>query len=86
MSEQRTPEKLTPGQFHILKLIRKEADAEGWAPISKAVAPLFTDRDIRGGVMPQPLCVFEPVGNEGRGRARLTQLGINVLDAAAWLL
>ena len=77
------PRKLTAGEKHILSLIRKDADADGWAPVSKAVKPLFTDRKIPCGVMPEALCEFEPVGDAGR--ARLTTLGNNLLDAMAWL-
>jgi hypothetical protein len=79
------PRKLTAGEKHILSLIRKDAGADGWAPVSKAVAPLFTDKKIPCGVMPDALCEFEHVGDEGRGRARLTTLGNNLLDAMAWL-
>lgn len=75
--------KLSPGHQHILTLIRKEARDDGWTPVSKAVAPLFTDANILGGPMPAELCEFESIG-EG-GRARLTQMGNNVLDAMAWL-
>jgi len=79
------PRKLTAGEKHILALLRKDANAEGWAPISKAVAPLFTDKKIPCGTMPQALCEFERLGSAGHGRARLTQLGNNLLDAMAWL-
>lgn len=79
------PRKLTAGEKHMLGLIRKDADAEGWAPVSKVVAPLFTDKKIPCGVMPGALCEFERVGDEGQGRARLTTLGNNLLDAMAWL-
>jgi hypothetical protein len=71
--------KLTAGQKNILGLIRKGAKEDGWAPVSKIVAPLFTD-----GTMPAELYEFEPL-DEGRGRARLTPLGANVLDAMAYI-
>lgn len=79
------PHKLTAGEKHILKLIRRDADPEGWTPVSKAVAPLFTDKKIPCGTMPGALCEFEHVGDDGRGRARLTDEGKSVLDAMAWL-
>jgi hypothetical protein len=78
-------QKLTAGQKNILQLIRKGAKEDGWAPVSKVVAPIFTNKDIPGGAMPAELCEFEPVGEDGRGRARLTQEGNSVLDAMAWL-
>lgn len=77
------PHKLTAGEKHILTLIRKGSDADGWAPVSKVVAPLFTDKAIPCGVMPEALCEFERIGDGGR--ARLTTLGNNLLDAMAWL-
>jgi hypothetical protein len=75
--------KLNAGEKHVLALIRKGAGADGWAPVSRAVKPLFTDKNSPGGGMPEALCEFEPVG-EG-GRARLTTLGNNLLDAMEWL-
>lgn len=77
------PHKLTAGERHILTLIQRDAGLDGWTPVSKVVAPLFTDKKIPCGVMPNALCEFEPVG-EG-GRARLTQLGNNLLEAMLWL-
>lgn len=75
--------KLSPGHKNILSLIRKGEKDDGWAPVSKVVAPLFTDKSIPGGAMPEELCEFEPVGDGGR--ARLTPQGREVLDAMAWL-
>lgn len=85
MSDIPAHEKLSGGKKHILSLIRKEADSDGWTPVSKAVAPLFTNEKIPGGMIPRELCEFEPVGDDGRGRARLTEAGINLLDALVWL-
>lgn len=81
--DQQTPHKLTAGEKHILSLIQRGADADGWAPVSKAVAPLFIDQQIPCGVMPAALCEFERRG-EG-GRARLTALGKTIVEAMAWL-
>lgn len=77
--------KLTSGEQHVLTLIRKGADAEGWAPVSKIVAPLFTNEKMAGGPMPRELCEFERLDDDGRGRARLTDAGKNLLDSLAWL-
>jgi hypothetical protein len=69
-------QKLTDGQKNILGLIRKGAKEDGWAPVSKFVAPLFTRK--HSAQMPTELCEFEQIG-EG-GRARLTDKGNAVLD------
>lgn len=74
-------QKLTSGQKNVLGLIRKGAKEDGWAPVSKFVAPLFTDK--HPAQMPAELCEFEHIG-EG-GRARLTDKGNAVLDAMAYL-
>lgn len=79
------PRKLTAGEQHILRLIRKDADAEGWAPVSRIVATLFTNEKLPNGPMPRVLCEFETVGDDGRGRARLTVAGNAFLDSLAWL-
>ena len=76
------PRKLTTGEKHILTLIGKGADAEGWAPVSAIVASVFTGSV---GQMPRALCEFEHVGEDGRGRARLTVAGNALLDSLAWL-
>lgn len=77
--------KLDGGQKHILSLIRKEAESDGWAPVSKAVAQLWLNPKLPSRSIPQELCEFETVGTDGAGRARLTQEGKNLLDAMAWL-
>ncbi len=79
------PHKLSAGHKHILSLIVKGTGSDGWAPVSKAVAPVFTNKDIPGGAMPPELCEFELVGDEGLGRARLTEKGKNLLEAMLWL-
>ncbi len=73
--------KLSHGQKHILLLVRKGAKENGWAPVSKFVAPIFYDGTA--GMIPKELCDFESLV-EG-GRARLTDLGNNVLDAMEYL-
>lgn len=82
-ADENAPHKLTAGEKHILTLIQRDAGADGWTRVSKVVAPLFTDKKIPCGVMPGALCEFEPAA-EG-GRARLTQLGKNLLEAMLWL-
>ena len=73
-----TKTKLTEGQMHFLKLIAKgQNNPEGWAPVSRPVYPLVLE-------MPAELVELNPA-EEGRGRARLTQAGRNILDALAWL-
>ena len=83
MSEQ-TPHKLSAGEKHMLRLIQRDAGADGWTRVSKVVAPFFTDKKIPCGIMPDALCEFEPA-EDGGGRARLTQLGENLLEAMLWL-
>ena len=77
--------KLDSGQKNILRLIRKGADAEGWAPVSAPVTRLFAGPKQPWRGIPPQLCEFELVGDDGRGRARLTEEGNNLLDAMEWL-
>lgn len=71
--------KLDDGQKHFLRLIKKSQQAtDGWCPVSKTFYPLLQK------TMPLELVEHEPT-SEGRGRARLTQEGQNLLDAMAWL-
>ena len=70
--------KLDGGQKNLLRLVVRGADAEGWAPVSKPVFPLMER-------IPATLVELERVGEEGRGRVRLTQEGKKVVDAMAWL-
>lgn len=73
------PKKLDSGQKHFLRLIVKDAGPEGWASCSKPVYGLVVK------TMPTELVEHEPVSDEGRGRARLTPAGQNLLDAMEWL-
>ena len=70
--------KLDAGQKHFLILVVNGADSEGWAPVSAPVFPLIEK-------MPRELVDLECVGDEGRGRARLTEEGTNLMAAMAWL-
>jgi hypothetical protein len=77
--------KLTAGEIHVLNLIRKGADPDGWAPVSSVVSTLFTNEKLPGGPMPRELCEFKCLEDDGRGIARLTDAGKNLLDSMAWL-
>ena len=72
------PQKLDAGQKHMLRLVVKGADAEGWAPVSAAVFPIIEK-------MPDGLIELERVGEEGLGRVRLTPRGASIVDSMAWL-
>lgn len=64
--------KLSNNQQCLMHLIRKGANAEGWAPVSPPVLPLVKQ-------IPTDLAVVEDL-DEGNGRARLTPRGDAVLD------
>lgn len=72
-------EKLTAGQKHLLRLIVNGANAEGWAPVSAAVMPVVKSQ------LSAELVTVEAVGNEGRGRAKLTPFGESLIAAMEWL-
>ena len=78
MSTMNTKTTLNPGQKHLLTLVNKGADADGWAPVSAPVFPLVKS-------LPSELVELEPIGDDGRGRARLTAAGNGLLDAMMWL-
>jgi hypothetical protein len=71
--------KLDAGQKHILRLVKRDADSEGWATVSKTLMPL-----IKRGT-PEELLDIEYVGDTGAGRARLTTLGETIITAMTWL-
>lgn len=70
--------KLDAGQKHMLRLVMNGADSEGWAPVSKQVFPLVEK-------LPSELVELEAVGDEGRGRVRLTTEGESLIAAMEWL-
>lgn len=70
--------KLDSGQKHLLRLVVDGTDADGWTPVSKPVFPLMER-------MPPALVELERVGDEGRGRVRLTAEGQKVIDSMAWI-
>lgn len=62
---------------HMLKLIDRETEKDGWTPISDALYPhLLTN-------MPNELVVFD--GTAGSYKAKLTDEGQNIVKAMAWL-
>jgi len=62
---------------HILKLIARDRDSDGWASISESLyKPLALN-------MPEELVGFEKL--KTGGRARLTEEGQHVIDAMRWL-
>ena len=71
-------QKLTDGQMHLLKLCAKGQQCpEGWAPVSALVFKLVE-------TIPTELVELQQT-KDGRGRARLTTDGQDLLDALAWL-
>lgn len=70
--------KLTAGELHMLDLIAAEAQDDGWATVSKPVSKLIAP-------IPRELIEYEAIGDEGRGRVRLTPEGQQLMAARAWL-
>jgi hypothetical protein len=64
--------KLTINQMTLLRLARKCANDEGWAPVSRPVLPFVKE-------LPTDLVDVEELP-EGRGRVRVTDRGNAVLD------
>lgn len=62
---------LDSGDKHLLRLIRKDADAEGWVPVSNIVFPAV-DR--------LPKALVEIGGEPNNWKARLTEAGNTVVD------
>jgi len=69
--------KLDMHHKHILKLIARDRDEDGWAFVSETLYPHLS----KG--MPAELVQFEKL--EQGGRARLTDEGQNVINAMEWL-
>lgn len=70
-------EKLEIQHKHIMKLIDRDKDAEGWTKVSEQLYPVLSEN------MPSELATFEKL-DEG-GRARLTEEGQSVINAMKWL-
>jgi hypothetical protein len=62
---------------HILKLIARDCDEEGWAAVSETLYPYLSKN------IPAELAKFEKLSTGGR--ARLTEEGQNVINAMEWL-
>ena len=69
--------KLDMQHKHILNLIDRDCDKEGWTTVSEPLYPVLSKN------IPDELATFEKL--ETGGRARLTNEGQNVLDAMKWL-
>jgi hypothetical protein len=68
---------LDAGQKHILRLIARDCNSDGWATVSSALYGVLCSS------LPPELVTFEPSG--GAGRARLTGAGRAVVESMAWL-
>ena len=77
MTQQQT--KLDAGQKHILRLIVKDSNAEGWTTVSKMLYPVI-EKSI-----PSELLEMNRLGDEGHGVARLTPKGREVVGAMLYL-
>jgi len=74
MAEQK---RLDYRQQHILTLIDRGADAEGWAEVSEILFSVLSTN------IPPELVTFEKL--DDGGRARFTEEGRAVFNAMAWL-
>jgi hypothetical protein len=72
---------LSSGQKNLLTLVVKGREEDGWAPVSPPIYRML----VGPHGLPEALVALEPVGDEGRGRIRLTDEGQKVIDAMAWL-
>lgn len=66
--------KVSSGDKSLLRLVAKGADMDGWAKVSRVVAPLIIG-------LPAGLVEFEQSA-DGSGMARLTETGRTVLEWA----
>ena len=69
--------KLEAQHKHIIKLIDRDSDIDGWAPVSDVLYPHLSQN------LPSELVIFD--GEAGGYRARLTDEGQNIIKAMAWL-
>lgn len=63
---------LTPEHRHFLRLMRKDAGADGWVPVSAVLLPYVQ-------AVPSELALVESLP-DGTGRARITDTGRAVLE------
>lgn len=66
------PKILNAREKHLLKLLLRDANKDGWTPVSFAVWPLIKS-------LPNELVETHP------GFARLTEKGNSIVEAMAWL-
>ena len=71
-------EKLDVQHKHILRLVNRDRDEDGWALVSEKLFPVLVK------AMPKELIEFEPL--PCGGRARLTEEGAVVVRAMPWLV
>ena len=71
--------KLDYGEKHILSMIARDREQDGWARVSSVLYPHLCK------TLPTELVMLEPVGNAGR--VKLTQEGETVVSAmkCEWL-
>lgn len=62
----------------MLRLIKKDRNEHGFAPVSKVVMPLVES-------LPRELVTVRLVQHTGQGEAALTPLGESLLVAEEWL-
>lgn len=74
-------EKLDARKKHLLNLVMKGAGSDGWAEVSAPVLSML----VTHNVLPPELVDIEAIGDDGRGRARLTEAGNNLMAAMEWL-
>lgn len=72
-------DKLTQRQLHLLNLIYRDRDINGWAKVSKVILPA-----LQTG-FPQDLIRLEPF-DDGSGRARLTETGLRVVEVQKYFV
>ncbi len=69
--------KLDSGAKHILRLIARDKQSDGWATISQQLYPCLSKS------IPHELVTFEKL--ESGGRAKLTSTGESIVEAMEWL-
>lgn len=74
---EKQPMKLNPQQIHVLKLIARDCDENGWVVVSDKLFPVLA------GSIPKELACFE--STDAGGRACLTKAGENLIMALEWI-
>lgn len=73
----KVPFKLNAGHKHLLKLIDRDQDKNGWTKVSEALMPHMVNN------MPQEF--IEIMKAKVGGYVRLTEKGKQILEAMKWL-